>query len=75
MAGSFHQIALASGSGCAIFDFDETDVRIVDGQRLPDYWGYSTLGFFAPQSAYCVSPESGSHLRQFRDLVVVLISG
>ena len=55
-----------------IFDFDETDVRIVDGQRLPDYWGYSTLGFFAPQSAYCVSPESGSHLQQFRDLVKAL---
>jgi len=29
-----------------IFDFDETDARIVDGQRLPDFWGYSTLGFF-----------------------------
>jgi len=55
-----------------IFDFDETDVRFVGGQRLPDYWGYSTLGFFAPQSAYCVSPESGSHLQQFRDLVKAL---
>jgi isoamylase len=55
-----------------IFDFDETDVRIVDGQRLPDYWGYSTLGFFAPQSAYCASPKSGSHLQEFRDLVKAL---
>ena len=55
-----------------VFDFDETDVRIVNGRRLPDYWGYSTLGFFAPQSAYCVSPESGSHLREFRDLVKAL---
>ncbi len=52
-----------------VFDFDETDVHIVNGQRLPDYWGYSTLGFFAPQSAYCVSPESGGHLREFRDMV------
>ena len=38
-----------------IFDFDETDVlRVVDGQPLRNFWGYSTMGFFAPQSAYCV---------------------
>ena len=56
-----------------VFDFDETDVlRVVDGRPLPNYWGYSTVGFFAPQSAYCVSPESGSHLREFRDMVKAL---
>ena len=56
-----------------VFDFDETDVlRVVDGRPLPDYWGYSTMGFFAPQSAYCVSPASGSHLYEFRDMVKAL---
>jgi glycogen operon protein len=30
------------------------------------------VGFFAPQTAYCVSPESGSHLREFRDMVKAL---
>ena len=56
-----------------VFDFDETDVlRVADGRPLPDYWGYSTMGFFAPQSAYCVSPESGSHLQEFRDMVKAL---
>ena len=55
-----------------VFDFDQTDVRVVNGQRLPDYWGYSTLGFFAPQSAYCVNPESGGHLKEFRDMVKAL---
>ncbi|MFN7995230.1 MAG: glycogen debranching protein GlgX [Bryobacteraceae bacterium] len=55
-----------------VFDFDETDGRDVDGHRLPNYWGYSTLGFFAPQSAYCVSPQHGEHLREFRDLVKAL---
>jgi len=48
-----------------VFDFDETNVlRVVDGRPLPDYWGYSTMGFFAPQSAYCVSPQGGSHLHE-----------
>jgi glycogen operon protein len=56
-----------------VFDFDETAVlREVNGQALTNYWGYSTMGFFAPQSAFCVSPECGSHLREFRDMVKAL---
>jgi isoamylase len=53
-----------------IFDFDETAVlRVMDGKPLHNYWGYSTIGYFAPQSSYCLEPESGRHLREFRDLV------
>jgi glycogen operon protein len=56
-----------------VFDFDETAVlREVDGQPLYNYWGYSTMGFFAPQSAYCVNPEIGRHLHEFRDMVKAL---
>ncbi len=56
-----------------VFDFDEAGVlREVNGQPLRNYWGYSTLGFFAPQSAYCVSPEFGRHLDEFRDMVKAL---
>ena len=53
-----------------VFDFDETDVlRVVDGKPLHNFWGYSTIGYFAPQSFYCLEPELGGHLREFRDLV------
>ena len=53
-----------------VFDFDETDVlRVVDGNPLHNFWGYSTIGYFAPQSSYCLEPELGGHLREFRDLV------
>ncbi|MBZ5575585.1 MAG: glycogen debranching protein GlgX [Acidobacteriia bacterium] len=56
-----------------VFDFDETDVlRVVGGQPVTNYWGYSTMGFFAPQSNYCVSPEQGRHLTEFRDMVKAL---
>jgi len=56
-----------------IFDFDETAaLREVDGKPLTNYWGYSTMSFFAPQSSYCATPEAGSHLREFRDLVKAL---
>jgi len=56
-----------------IFDFDETAVlRVADGKPLTNFWGYSTLGFFAPQCAYCVNAEAGMHLREFRDMVKAL---
>jgi isoamylase len=53
-----------------IFDFDDTAVlRVVDGKPVRNFWGYSSVGYFAPQSSYCLDSESGSHLREFRDLV------
>lgn len=56
-----------------IFDFDETaPLRVVDGKPLWNFWGYSTMSYFAPQSAYCVRPEQGMHLKEFRDTVKAL---
>ena len=53
-----------------IFDFDETaPLRIVNSKPLWNFWGYSTMSYFAPQSAYCVRPEDGMHLKEFRDTV------
>ena len=53
-----------------VFDFDETAVlRSFDGKPLRNFWGYSTISYFAPQSSYCLRPEIGGHLREFRDLV------
>jgi isoamylase len=53
-----------------IFDFDETAVlRVVDGKPVRNFWGYSTIGYFAPQSSYCLESDSGGHLREFRNLV------
>jgi glycogen operon protein len=39
---------------------------------LTNYWGYSTVGFFAPHNEYCVSPEMAEHVREFRDMVKAL---
>jgi isoamylase len=53
-----------------VFDFDETaGLRVVDGKPVRNFWGYSTVGYFALHSSYCLEPESGSHLREFRNLV------
>ena len=38
-----------------VFEFDETmGEREVDGRKLLDYWGYNTVGFFAPNTSYTV---------------------
>lgn len=46
-----------------IMQFDNTE---------KNYWGYSTLSFFAPHPAYCVSPEKANQLNEFRDMVKAL---
>lgn len=58
-----------------VHDFDDKEVvRLspVDGTPLVNYWGYSTVSFFAPHNGYCVSPEIGSHINEFRDMVKAL---
>ena len=36
-----------------IFEFDEMGAhRYYDGEQLYDYWGYNTVGFFAPNTSY-----------------------
>ncbi len=56
-----------------VFEFDDTEVlRTVDGRPLVNYWGYSTMAFFAPHPGYCVNPEAGQHVREFRDMVKAL---
>jgi isoamylase len=56
-----------------IFDFDEQDtLREINDQRLTDYWGYNPHSYFAPEASYCVSPERGNHMKEFRDMVKAL---
>lgn len=55
-----------------VFDFDQTDFHEVDGEKLYNYWGYAPIAFFAPHSGYCLTPESGSHADEFRDMVKAL---
>jgi isoamylase len=58
-----------------VFDFDDKEVlRLspIDGSPLMNYWGYSTVSFFAPHSGFCVKPADGEHLNEFRDMVKAL---
>jgi isoamylase len=55
-----------------VFEFDDTEAREFEGRKLTNYWGYSTMSYFAPHPSYCVSPEAGNHVREFRDMVKAL---
>ena len=53
-----------------IFEFDEMqDYREVDGQKLYNYWGYSTVSFFAPNTSYAASTEFNREGRELKDLI------
>lgn len=38
-------------------------------QGLANYWGYHTLGYFAPQNSYCASGDAGEQVREFKQMV------
>ena len=53
-----------------IFEFDEFEgAREVDGRKLFNYWGYSTVGFFAPKAGYAASGKYSMQVDEFKDLV------
>ncbi len=53
-----------------IFSFDHTDVlKEFEGRQLKNYWGYSTMGYFAPHQDYCINGDITKHLNEFRDMV------
>ena len=39
---------------------------------LANYWGYNTIGFFAPDSKYSSSGYNGGQVREFKDMIKAL---
>lgn len=44
------------------------DKTLVD-KDLTNYWGYNSIGFFAPYSEYCSSGSMGEQVREFKEMV------
>ncbi|HET7386968.1 MAG TPA: glycogen debranching protein GlgX [Nocardioidaceae bacterium] len=47
------------------------DTTLVD-KGLSNYWGYNTLGFFAPHNAYSASGKRGQQVQEFKAMVKAL---
>lgn len=55
-----------------IFEFDELENDRVNprtGERLFNYWGYSTVGFFAPNASYAATATAGMQADEFKATV------
>ncbi len=58
-----------------VFEFDEWENRRVNpttGDTLCNYWGYSTVGFFAPKSGYAATGKFGKQSAEFKSMVRAL---
>ena len=53
-----------------VFEFDETmGQREVEGRKLLDYWGYNTVGFFAPNTSYTANVEYNREGNELKYLI------
>ncbi len=55
-----------------IFEFDEFEndrVNPKTGESLLNYWGYSTVNFFAPKAGYAATGKFGMQIDEFKNLV------
>ena len=62
------QLGITAVELLPIHYFDRQDAR----PGLENYWGYSTLGFFAPHQAYSSRRDPMGPLDEFRDMVKAL---
>ena len=55
-----------------IFEFDEFEnsrLHPDTGERLYNFWGYSTVGFFAPKAGFAATGRFGMQVDEFKQLV------
>lgn len=53
-----------------VFEFDEFEnAREIDGKSLYNYWGYSTVCFFAPKAGYAASAPYGMEADELKYVI------
>jgi isoamylase len=48
------------------------DEHFLHARGLTNYWGYSSIGYFAPHSGYAATGEGGQEVREFKGMVKAL---
>ena len=49
-----------------------SDEHFLHDRALVNYWGYSTIGFFAPHAGYAATGTRGEQVREFKGMVKAL---
>ena len=58
-----------------IFEFDELAYAgNVTGKQLFNYWGYSTICFFAPKAGYAASAPFGMEADELKNMLTILLT-
>ncbi|MFH1687262.1 MAG: glycogen debranching protein GlgX [bacterium] len=66
------QLGITAVELLPVNEFSETDndrTNPLTGQTLLNYWGYHSIGFFAPKAAYSSRVEPGAPVVEFKRLV------
>lgn len=50
-------------------EYENANVNPRTGGRLTNYWGYSTIAFFAPKASYAYDKTPGGAVREFKEFV------
>ena len=72
MAPRLKQLGVTSLELLPVQEFDEFENSRMDpgtGARLSNYWGYSTISFFAPKAGYSSSGARGEQVSEFKYMV------
>jgi glycogen operon protein len=68
----FKKLGITSLEFLPIQEFNENEVtraNPVTGKALTNYWGYSTVAFFAPKLSYASDQSPGAAVREFKEMV------
>ncbi|MDR0315716.1 MAG: glycogen debranching protein GlgX [Treponema sp.] len=68
----FKDLGITSLEFLPIQEFNEHEFPRINpktGERLTNYWGYSTVAFFAPKGSYAADRTPGGQVREFKEMV------
>jgi len=74
----FKSLGITSLEFLPIMEFDEYEFRRknpLTGEDLVNYWGYSTIAFFAPKGSYAATGSLGEQVTEFKTMVRELHKG
>ncbi len=50
-------------------EFENSNINPKTGKMLTNYWGYSTMSFFAPKASYAIDTSAGQCVNEFKEMV------
>jgi glycogen operon protein len=68
----FKDLGITSLEFLPVQEFNENEIPRINpdtGKRLTNYWGYSTVAFFAPKGSYASDKSPGGQVREFKEMV------